>query len=108
MSEAPLLEMKGITKRFPGVLALDQVDFSVQPAEVHALVGENGAGKSTLMKILTTYLEPSEGTASVNGFSVKDQKGKVQRSVGYLPEHNPLYTELYVREYLLFNASKIH
>ncbi|MBT8256104.1 MAG: ATP-binding cassette domain-containing protein, partial [Bacteroidia bacterium] len=64
----------------------------------------NGAGKSTLMKILTTFLRASEGAAAVNGFSVNDEISRVQRSIGYLPEHNPLYLDMYVREYLSFNA----
>lgn len=99
------LKVAHISKSYKGQKALDGIAFDIPKGAIVGLLGPNGAGKSTLMKILTTYLEPSEGTASVNGFSVKDQKGKVQRSVGYLPEHNPLYTELYVREYLLFNAS---
>ena len=99
-----LLELKGITKKFPGVVALDQVDFSLQKGEIRGLVGENGAGKSTLMKILTTYINADEGTAIVNGNNVNTQQKAVQLSIGYLPEHNPLYLDLYVREYLAFNA----
>jgi len=68
-------------------------------------LGPNGAGKSTLMKILTTYLAADEGTAKVNGFDVSTQQQSVQQSIGYLPEHNPLYLDLYVREYLEFNAA---
>ena len=67
-------------------------------------LGPNGAGKSTLMKILTTYLTADEGNAKVNGFDVNTEQKEVQLSIGYLPEHNPLYLDLYVREYLAFNA----
>jgi ABC-2 type transport system ATP-binding protein len=67
-------------------------------------LGPNGAGKSTLMKILTTYLTADEGSAKVNGFDVNSKQKDVQLSIGYLPEHNPLYLDLYVREYLAFNA----
>ena len=67
-------------------------------------LGPNGAGKSTLMKILTTYLTADEGNAKVNGYDVNSQQKDVQLSIGYLPEHNPLYLDLYVREYLAFNA----
>jgi len=68
-------------------------------------LGPNGAGKSTMMKILTTFIEASEGHAKVNGFDVNSEKQNVQQSVGYLPEHNPLYLDQYVKEYLAFNAS---
>ena len=101
---APGLQMRQITKAFPGTLALDSVDLTVGAGEVHGLVGENGAGKSTLMKILTTYINADSGQASVNGNDVANQQKAVQQSVGYLPEHNPLYLDLYVREYLSFNA----
>jgi ABC-2 type transport system ATP-binding protein len=84
--------------------ALDKVSFSIEKGEIVGFLGPNGAGKSTLMKILTTFLKASEGDASVNNFSVSDDKINVQRSVGYLPEHNPLYLDMYVREYLQFNA----
>ena len=67
-------------------------------------LGPNGAGKSTLMKILTTYINADSGTAVVNGFDVSRDENSVQKSVGYLPEHNPLYLDLYVKEYLAFNA----
>ena len=99
------VEVSQISKTYKDQKALDQVAFSIPKGAIVGLLGPNGAGKSTLMKILTTYLNPSAGTAKVNGYSVQDEKGKVQSSVGYLPEHNPLYTELYVREYLQFNAS---
>ena len=68
-------------------------------------LGPNGAGKSTMMKILTTYLNANEGYAKVNGYNVDTNSKEVQQSVGYLPEHNPLYLEQYVKEYLAFNAN---
>jgi ABC-2 type transport system ATP-binding protein len=77
----------------------------VKDAEVVGFLGPNGAGKSTMMKILTTYIEATTGSASVNGFDVTSDRKNVQSSVGYLPEHNPLYTDLYVKEYLNFNAN---
>lgn len=67
-------------------------------------LGPNGAGKSTMMKILTTYIHPTSGMAKVNGYDIVADKQKVQQSVGYLPEHNPLYLDLYIKEYLTFNA----
>ena len=93
-----------ISKFYGEQKALNQVSFSIEKGEIVGFLGPNGAGKSTLMKILTGYLKPSEGKASVNGFSIENQLHQLQKSTGYLPEHNPLYTEMYVREYLAFNA----
>lgn len=98
------IEVKNITKLYGEQKALDSISFSVNKGEIVGFLGPNGAGKSTLMKILTTYLTADEGEASVNGFDVLSQSKQVQQSVGYLPEHNPLYLDLYVREYLEFNA----
>ncbi|WP_296384206.1 gliding motility-associated ABC transporter ATP-binding subunit GldA [Winogradskyella sp.] len=99
------IEVQNITKLYKDQKALNDVSFKVNDAEIVGFLGPNGAGKSTMMKILTTYIEASEGSANVNGFDVNADKKKVQSSVGYLPEHNPLYTELYVKEYLNFNAN---
>lgn len=98
------IEVKDISKSYGEQKALDAVSFSVNKGEIVGFLGPNGAGKSTLMKILTTYLNADEGTALVNGNDVATQQKAVQRSVGYLPEHNPLYLDLYVKEYLAFNA----
>ncbi|MCL9809369.1 gliding motility-associated ABC transporter ATP-binding subunit GldA [Flavobacterium luminosum] len=104
------IEVKNITKLYGEQKALDSISFSVKKGEIVGFLGPNGAGKSTLMKILTTYLTANEGQASVNGFDVVSESKQVQRSVGYLPEHNPLYLDLYIREYLTFNADvyKVH
>ncbi|MTE28125.1 gliding motility-associated ABC transporter ATP-binding subunit GldA [Winogradskyella ouciana] len=99
------IEVKNITKLYKDQKALNNVSFKVKDAEIVGFLGPNGAGKSTMMKILTTYIEASEGSANVNGFDVNTNKKNVQSSVGYLPEHNPLYTDLYVKEYLNFNAN---
>ncbi|HEY0045418.1 MAG TPA: gliding motility-associated ABC transporter ATP-binding subunit GldA [Flavobacterium sp.] len=98
------IEVNNISKSYGAQKALDNVSFSVKKGEIVGFLGPNGAGKSTLMKILTTFISPDEGTASVNGHDVSNQQKAVQKSVGYLPEHNPLYLDLYVREYLEFNA----
>jgi ABC-2 type transport system ATP-binding protein len=98
------IEVKNITKTYGTQKALDNVSFSVNKGEIVGFLGPNGAGKSTLMKILTTYLTADEGEATVNGFDVTTAQKNVQQSVGYLPEHNPLYLDLYVREYLEFSA----
>jgi ABC-2 type transport system ATP-binding protein len=99
------IEVQHISKRFGNQQALDDISFSIRKGEVVGFLGPNGAGKSTLMKILTTYYTADSGQAQVNGYNVFTQPREVQRSLGYLPEHNPLYLDLYVKEYLAFNAS---
>lgn len=99
------IEVRALSKSYGAQKALDQVSFTIQKGEIVGFLGPNGAGKSTLMKILTTYLSADEGQAFVNGYDVKTQPLLVQQSIGYLPEHNPLYLDLYVREYLEFNAN---
>ncbi|WP_417872908.1 gliding motility-associated ABC transporter ATP-binding subunit GldA [Xanthomarina gelatinilytica] len=98
------IEVANITKIYGSQKALNNISFKVNKPEIVGFLGPNGAGKSTMMKILTTYIEASEGQARVNNFDVNTNQQKVQQSVGYLPEHNPLYLEQYVREYLAFNA----
>lgn len=98
------IEVQNISKNYGTQKALDAISFTVKKGEIVGFLGPNGAGKSTLMKILTTYINADEGQASVNGHDVRSAQKAVQQSVGYLPEHNPLYLDLYVREYLAFNA----
>ncbi|MHA7056202.1 gliding motility-associated ABC transporter ATP-binding subunit GldA [Aquimarina sp. M1] len=98
------ISVSNISKLYNEQHALKEITFEIKQGEIVGFLGPNGAGKSTMMKILTTYLEPSEGKALVNGFDIKTQSIDVQRNVGYLAEHNPLYLEMYVREYLSFNA----
>lgn len=85
-------------------MALDRVSLTINKGEVVGLLGPNGAGKSTLMKILSCFIPPTAGKASVNGFDVIEQSMEVRKLVGYLPENNPLYTDMYVAEYLRFIA----
>ncbi|MEZ4791421.1 MAG: gliding motility-associated ABC transporter ATP-binding subunit GldA [Flavobacteriales bacterium] len=94
------ISVSGITKLYGPQKALDGVSFSVGTGEVVGFLGPNGAGKSTMMRILTCYLPPSAGSATVCGFDTGRDSLKVRRHVGYLPEHNPLYLDLYVPEYL--------
>ncbi len=84
--------------------ALDDISLEVKPGEIVGLLGPNGAGKSTLMKILTCFIPPTSGDASVCSFDVLEQSINVRKKVGYLPENNPLYTDLYVKEFLGFIA----
>ena len=99
------ITVKDITKTYGTQKALDAISFSLKKGEIVGFLGPNGAGKSTMMKILTTYLTPTGGTASVNNHDTITAAQEVRTSVGYLPEHNPLYLEMYVREYLSFNAA---
>lgn len=85
--------------------ALDAISFHIDSGEIVGFLGPNGAGKSTMMKIITTYISQSDGVVMVNGHNVSTEPMLVKRSVGYLPENNPLYLEMYVKEYIQFNAS---
>src|SRR5690554_3369909 len=95
---------KNISKNFGRQKVLDDVSFSIKKGEIVGFLGPNGAGKSTMMKILTTFYTLDSGSAEVNSFDVVKEAVNVQKSIGYLPEHNPLYLDMYVKEYLEFNA----
>jgi len=99
------IEVIGVSKLYGTQKALNNISFKVDKPEIVGFLGPNGAGKSTMMKILTTYIQPTEGIAKVNGHDINKETQKVQQHVGYLPEHNPLYLDLFVKEYLNFNAS---
>ncbi len=98
------IEAKNVTKFYGDQAALNDVSFSVKRGEIVGFLGPNGAGKSTMMKIITCYLPPSKGDVKVAGHDIIDESLKVRRKVGYLPETNPLYPEMYIREYLTFVA----
>ena len=98
------IQVDSIIKEYGTQKALNGVSFKIDSGEIVGFLGPNGAGKSTMMKIITTYIEPTSGSVLVNGFDTKDNGMEVKQSVGYLPEHNPLYLDFYVREYLKFHA----
>lgn len=102
------IEVEHISKIYGKQKALNDVSFKINKGEIVGFLGPNGAGKSTMMKILTTYINSSEGEAKVSGFNVGSDAKNVQQIVGYLPEHNPLYLDMYVKEYLSFNAGVYH
>jgi ABC-2 type transport system ATP-binding protein len=93
-----------ITKYYGTQLVLDKINIKINKGEVVGLLGPNGAGKSTLMKIITCYLPPTSGEAFVEDFDVAQAADEIKKRVGYLPENNPLYLEMYIREYLEFIA----
>lgn len=99
------IEVQNVIKTYGKQKALNNVSFSIKSGEIVGFLGPNGAGKSTIMKILTTYLQQNEGNVKVNGFDTLLNPMEVKKSVGYLPEHNPLYLELFVKEYLNFHAN---
>ena len=99
-----MIEVQRLSKNYGSVRALDQISFEMGRGEIAGLLGPNGAGKSTTMRILTTYLAPTSGRAVLCGHDVLDEPIEVRRSIGYLPENVPLYTEMRVRELLNFRA----
>ncbi len=100
--------VKNVTKQYDNQLALNDVSLTIGKGEIVGLLGPNGAGKSTLMKIITCFIPPTKGTVSVEGFDIWEQSMEVRKHVGYLPEHNPLYLDMYVKEYLEFVAGIHH
>jgi ABC-2 type transport system ATP-binding protein len=105
LTTGPLIEVRSITKLYGKQKALDDVSFTVAEGQIAGFLGPNGAGKSTMMKILTGYIPPTSGEAFVTGHSVTENSMEVRRNIGYLPEHNPLYLDMYVKEFLAFMGS---
>lgn len=98
------IEVRNLVKTFGNQTAVNQISFSVQKGEITGFLGPNGAGKSTTMKMITGYWQPDAGTVHLCGLDVEQNTLAVQEKIGYLPESNPLYPDLYVREYLGFIA----
>ena len=94
--------IQNLSKVYGAQRALNNISFSVEAGEIVGFLGPNGAGKSTTFKITTGFLPPTEGTVSVAGFNVAEQAMSVKKVIGYLPEHNPLYLDMFVHEYLQF------
>jgi len=99
------IKVSAVTKEFGKQKALDEVSFEVLSGSVVGFLGPNGAGKSTMMKIITGFIPQTNGLVEVNGINIENQEQDVRRTIGYLPESNPLYTDLYVKEYLTFVAN---
>ena len=99
------IEVSSVSKVYGTQKVVDTISFSAEKGQIIGFLGPNGAGKSTMMKILTGFIKPTEGTVFVNGIDVLTNPIEAQKIIGYLPEHNPLYKDMYVKEYLQFVAS---
>src|SRR6266496_2680627 len=104
MNNGTMIEVASLTKRYAGKTALADISFTVARGEIVGLLGPNGAGKSTIMRIMSCYLPASSGTVRVAGHDVFAEPDEVRRQIGYMPENNPLHTDMRVREYLKFRA----
>lgn len=98
------ISISNLTKVYGQQKALDNVSLEINKGEIVGLLGPNGAGKSTMMKIITCFIPPSQGDISVCGYNIFDDSMEIRKKIGYLPEHNPLYLDMYVREFLSFIA----
>ena len=105
MGDGPMIEVEHLTKRYTRHTAVSDVSFCVGPGEIVGLLGPNGAGKSTIMRILSCYMPASSGTGRIAGFDVFTEPDEVRRRIGYMPENNPLYKDMRVKEYLSFRGS---
>ena len=99
-----MIEVENLQKEYGNFKAVDNISFSVAQGEILGFLGPNGAGKTTTIRILSTFLAPSSGTARIAGFDISDQSAEVRRRIGYLPESPPLYEDFTVQEYLKFAA----
>src|SRR5580693_4280374 len=99
-----MIEVSNLTKRYAGRTAVDDISFTVAPGEIVGLLGPNGAGKSTTMRVLSGFMPATSGTVRVAGLDVFHDSDEARRHIGYMPENNPLYPEMRVREYLKFRA----
>lgn len=98
------IQLKNISKRFGDQWAVDNISFELESGEIMGFIGPNGAGKSTTMKMITGYLPPTSGEIFVNGLNIREHEMDIKKIIGYLPESNPLYYDMYVKEYLLYAA----
>ncbi|MBX7242312.1 MAG: ATP-binding cassette domain-containing protein [Bacteroidia bacterium] len=98
------VNIQSLTKTYGTQKAIDNVSFSIEKGEILGFVGKNGAGKTTTMKIMTCFIPPSSGTVSIGEYNIHEHPLEIRRRVGYLPEHNPLYLDMYVHEFLLFSG----
>ena len=98
------VQVEKVSKFYGKQKALNEISFTLKPGEICGFLGPNGAGKSTLMKIITGYLSDFSGEVFIQDFNIKNSPLEAKKRIGYLPEHNPLYPDMYIREYLLYVA----
>jgi len=99
------IKVSNLTKYYGNSLAVDNISFEVNKGEILGFLGPNGAGKSTTMKIITTYLPPTSGSVEFDGLDIEENSLAIRRKFGYLPEQNPLYTDMLVTDYLDYVAA---
>ncbi len=99
-----MLELKEVSKSYEKQTVVNSISFDAKEGEIVGFLGVNGAGKSTSMKMITGFIKPDKGSIAVDGINVNENPIQAQHKIGYLPEHNPLYLDMYVREYLHFQA----
>ncbi len=99
-----MIEVKNVTKKYGNFTAVDNLNFTVQEGEIVGLLGPNGAGKSTTMNMMTGYIEPTNGSISINGYDILKKTKKAKKQIGYMPENVPLYSELTVKEFVSYMA----
>ena len=95
-----MIEVKNVTKKYGKVVAVDNINFTINDGEIIGLLGPNGAGKSTTMNMITGYIEPTEGTIVIDGYDISKKPRKAKREIGYMPEGVPLYTDMTVKEFV--------
>ena len=99
-----MIEVKNVTKKYGKVVAVDNINFTINDGEIIGLLGPNGAGKSTTMNMITGYIEPTEGTIVIDGYDISKKPRKAKRDIGYMPEGVPLYTDMTVKEFVTYMA----
>lgn len=99
-----MIEVKNLTKKYGKVVAVDNINFTINDGEIIGLLGPNGAGKSTTMNMITGYIEPTEGTIVIDGYDISKKPRKAKREIGYMPEGVPLYTDMTVKEFVTYMA----
>ena len=99
-----MIEVKNVTKKYPNIKAVDNINFTIKDGEVVGFLGPNGAGKTTTMNMITGFIEPTEGQIIINGFDIVKKSKKAKKQIGYMPEGVPLYTELTAREFVNYMA----
>ena len=102
--EPTVIEVKNVTKKYGKVVAVDNISFKIEDGEIIGLLGPNGAGKSTTMNMITGFIEPTEGTIIVDGYDMAKKPKKAKREIGYMPEGVPLYTDMTVKEFVMYMA----